>query len=143
MIREKRIVLDANILLRAVFGARVRALLTAYEESVGFFSPDVCLRDARSYIPVIAESRRFDPAAGLLVLDGLTPMIEFVDHSIYALHASPAKRRLLSRDVDDWPILATAMLLDCPVWTEDQDFFGSGIATWTTANIELFLSDAS
>jgi hypothetical protein len=24
-------------------------------------------------------------------------------------------------------------------WTEDQDFFGSGIATWTTDRVELYL----
>jgi hypothetical protein len=27
------------------------------------------------------------------------------------------------------------------VWTEDQDFFGSGVATWSTNNIELYLRD--
>ena len=25
-----------------------------------------------------------------------------------------------------------ALLLDFPIWTEDQDFLGSGVATWTT-----------
>jgi predicted nucleic acid-binding protein len=46
---------------------------------------------------------------------------------------------MASRDIEDWPIMATAMLLDCPIWTEDQDFFGSGVATWTTTNVELYL----
>jgi predicted nucleic acid-binding protein len=49
---------------------------------------------------------------------------------------------MASRDLADWPIAATALLLDCPIWTEDQDFFGAGIATWTTANVELYLRDA-
>ena len=40
---------------------------------------------------------------------------------------------------NNWPILAVALLLNCPIWTEDQDFFGVGVATWTTANIGLFL----
>lgn len=34
MTRRKGLVLDANILLRAVFGVRVRALLETYEEEV-------------------------------------------------------------------------------------------------------------
>jgi predicted nucleic acid-binding protein len=46
-----------------------------------------------------------------------------------------------SRDVEDWPIFATALLLNCAVWTEDQDFFGKGIATWTTHNVELYLKN--
>jgi hypothetical protein len=30
-------------------------------------------------------------------------------------------------------------MLSFPVWTEDRDFFGSGIATWTTDPVELHL----
>lgn len=52
-----------------------------------------------------------------------------------------AKARIITRDINDWPAVAAALLLECPVWTEDKDFFGSGIATWTTATIELYLSD--
>jgi predicted nucleic acid-binding protein len=37
MTRRKGLVLDANILLRAVFGVRVRALLETYEEEVSFY----------------------------------------------------------------------------------------------------------
>jgi hypothetical protein len=29
-------------------------------------------------------------------------------------------------------------VLDCPVWTEDQDFFGTGVPTWTTTNLESY-----
>jgi predicted nucleic acid-binding protein len=43
------------------------------------------------------------------------------------------------RDPDDWPIVAVALLLDFPIWTEDQDFFGTGVATWTTDRVELYL----
>ena len=42
---------------------------------------------------------------------------------------------------DDWPVAAVALLLGLPIWTEDQDFFGSGIATWTTDRVELFLRE--
>uniref|UniRef100_E6QIW4 PIN domain-containing protein n=1 Tax=mine drainage metagenome TaxID=410659 RepID=E6QIW4_9ZZZZ len=142
MSHAKRIVLDANILLRAVFGIRVRDLLRDYEDVASFFTPDVCLRDARAYIPVIASTRRFDPASGLMVLDQLARVVEIVDRDIYQEFETIARQRMLSRDEGDWPIAATCLLLDCPVWTEDQDFFGSGIATWTTNNVELFLRDA-
>ena len=27
------------------------------------------------------------------------------------------------------------------LWTEDQNFFGSGVATWTTTTIELYLAE--
>ena len=44
------------------------------------------------------------------------------------------------RDADDWPVLACAMCLGGPIWTEDADFFGTGIATWTTDRVEIFLA---
>ena len=71
----KRLVLDANIPLRGVFGVRVLNLLEAYEDAVAFYSPNVFGEDAR-YIPDLAERRRFDPAAGLLVLDHLARIVE-------------------------------------------------------------------
>jgi hypothetical protein len=33
----------------------------------------------------------------------------------------------------------SSYVLLSPVWTEDQDFFGSGISTWTTSTVELYL----
>jgi len=30
--------------------------------------------------------------------------------------------------------------LSCPVWTEDADFFGTGVATWTTDRIALYFA---
>jgi predicted nucleic acid-binding protein len=35
---------------------------------------------------------------------------------------------LRGRDESDWPILATALGLACAAWTEDADFFGTGVA---------------
>lgn len=84
--QDRSIVLDANILIRAVLGERVRSVLAKHCEDV----------------------------------------VE-------------ARRRLNRRDPEDWPILALALALECPIWTEDSDFFGCGAATWTTSNIALFL----
>ncbi len=141
MTERKRLVLDANILLRAVFGIRVLTLLETYEDSVSFYTPDICFSDALKYVPIITVTRHPDPSPGLLVVNQLAHLIEIVDKSLYEEHEAFARQRMLSRDVGDWPIVATSLLLDCPVWTEDQDFFGSGVATWTTNNVELYLRD--
>lgn len=45
----RRLVLDANILLRAILGTKVLSLLETHEDSVFFYSPDVCFDDARKY----------------------------------------------------------------------------------------------
>jgi hypothetical protein len=49
---------------------------------------------------------------------------------------------VLARDADDWPIVAVALLFDFPTLTEDQDLFGSGVATWTKDRVELYLRES-
>ena len=44
------------------------------------------------------------------------------------------------RDADDWPVLACAIVIGCPVWMEDADFFGTGVATWTSDRVALYLA---
>ena len=137
----KPLVLDANILLRAVFGVRVRSILESYEDAAAFYSPDVCFEDALKYIPDIASRRNFDPAIGLALLGQIARIVEEVDRSLYEDFEELARARIASRDAGDWPVVATALMLAAPIWTEDQDFFGSGIATWTSNRIELYLRD--
>lgn len=139
MTRRKGLVLDANILLRAVLGQRVLELLEAFEDTVAFYSPDVCFDDARKYIPDVSSRRRIDPLPGLAVLEEVSNIVESVDQSLYEDFETVARKRVTPRDPDDWPVVAVALLLDFPIWTEDQDFFGSGIATWTTDHVELYL----
>lgn len=142
MSQHKRLVLDANILLlRAVFGRRVRELLEKYEDEARFYTPDVCFEDAKRYIPVISKDRGFDVELGLSVLDQIGRNVEQVDRSLYEEYQQTARGRIALRDPDDWPIVATALLLDLPIWTEDQDFFGSGIATWTSDRVDLYLQE--
>jgi predicted nucleic acid-binding protein len=43
--------------------------------------------------------------------------------------------------VDDWPVVALALLLECPIWTEDADFFGTGVATWTSNRVHLYFGE--
>lgn len=136
------IVLDANILLRGVFGVRVRGILETYEDVAAFYSPDICFEDARRYIPVLAERRDFDPAVGLVLLDQLARLVKNVDRSLYEEFEEPARGRIAARDPEDWPVVATALLLAAPIWTEDRDFFGSGIATWTSDRVEVYLRDS-
>ena len=71
----------------------------------------------------------------------LREIIEPVSAEIYATFEGDAQLRLRGRDDDDWPVLASALALACGVWTEDADFFGTGIVVWTTNRIEIFLHE--
>jgi predicted nucleic acid-binding protein len=66
-------------------------------------------------------------------------LVKQVDVALYRDFEQLARERIAARDVEDWPVVATALMLNVPIWTEDRDFFGSGIATWTTDRVELHL----
>lgn len=98
---DRALVLDANIVLRAVLGTRVRSLIERYGVSVPLFLPASCLEEVREYLPSLCAKRCWEIA----------------------------------------PVVALALALEAPVWTEDSDFFGSGVATWTTETVEIYLGD--
>ena len=124
--------LDANILIRAVLGARVRRTLEDHADSVSFFVPELALSEAQDHLATLVTRRGGDPAAALRLLDAIVGLVDLVISDIYSEHETEARKRLGSRDPDDWPILASALALDCSIWTEDTDFFGCGVATWTS-----------
>lgn len=64
---NRAIVLDANILIRAVLGKRVRELLLANAATVKFFAPDVAYADARKYLPALLEKRGVKSAAAMAI----------------------------------------------------------------------------
>ncbi|WP_296560799.1 PIN domain-containing protein [Pigmentiphaga sp.] len=137
---SKAIILDANILIRAVLGQRVRELILGNVSAVRFFAPDVAYADARKYLPALLTKRGVDPVTAMTVLDRLESIVHPLDLDMYAGMQRQALQRIARRDADDWPVLACAMTLGCPVWTEDADFFGTGVATWTTDRIALYLA---
>lgn len=140
----RTIVLDANILVRAVLGSRVSELLARHVTEVSFLVPAVALDEVREHLPAIL-AKRGQPAeaikAALEKLEALARVVVTVPAESYLPMKDRALARIGERDPDDWPVLACALAADCPVWTEDSDFFGAGVATWTTANIELFFAE--
>jgi len=137
------LVLDANILMRAVLGKRTRALLARYGERVEFAAPDVAFDGARRRLPEVIERRKLREQPFMEYFDSLANIVRTVDLEDYAGFEAIARQRISRRDEDDWPILATALALGCPIWTEDTDFFGCGVATWTTDRVELYLAEAA
>jgi predicted nucleic acid-binding protein len=137
---QRTIVLDANILIRAVLGERVRQLITDHAAEVSFFAPESPYAEAREHLPALLERRGVSGAVALATLDALETVVRPIEAELYQEYQQPALARIAERDADDWPALACALLLSCPVWTEDADFFGTGVATWTTSRVKLYLA---
>jgi predicted nucleic acid-binding protein len=137
---SRMLVLDANIMLRAVLGVRVRSLIETYCDDVPMFIPAHCVAEVREYLRSLCAKRNWDAAPSLELLDALLTVVRVVESGFYSDFEEQAKRRIGSRDIDDWPVVALALSLDASIWTEDADFFGSGLATWTTETVEIYLS---
>jgi predicted nucleic acid-binding protein len=135
---HKALVLDANILIRAVLGERVRNLILENSEKVRFFVPQVCAADAKKYLPEILLGKGLNPDLAIHVLDGLMGHIQLLEDDWLEDFEESARQRMQHRDPDDWPVLAASLALDCPIWTQDADFFGVGVVTWSTQHIEVF-----
>ncbi len=132
------LILDANILIRAVLGNKVREIILKFGNIAEFFTPDICMEDAEKYLPIIFKKRTLPVEPALEVLNSLKHIIQIVDKSIYSERADEAQRRIKNRDIHDWPVVATALLFNGYIWSEDQDFFGTGLPIWTTDRIHLF-----
>jgi predicted nucleic acid-binding protein len=112
---RKRLVLDANILIRGCLGRRVRAVLAD-----------------------LADRRGLDAAVCMEALHSLLSIVQVVVDDLLEHARDEVLARI--RDPEDWPTLALSLQLECAVWTEDQDFFGTGVATWTCATVQLYLA---
>ena len=64
--------------------------------------------------------------------------IVVLDEAIYSALEDEARARS-PRDPNDWPVVATALALSAAIRTNDNDFLGTGIATWTTATLQAWL----
>jgi predicted nucleic acid-binding protein len=138
------IVLDANILIRAVLGRRVRQLLEFYAgREIRFCAPEAAFADAEKYLPSLLEKRGKSAVGVSESLKYIQLLVEPVDRETFGDFEQDARLRLHGRDEEDWPVLAAALALACPIWFEDTDFFGTGVAVGTTNRIEIFLKAQS
>ena len=60
--------------------------------------------------------------------------ITVVPSQVYADRLDEARLRI-PPDKREAPLIALGLALDCGIWTADRDFFGCGLAVWTTETL--------
>jgi predicted nucleic acid-binding protein len=135
---RKRLVIDANILIRGCLGLRARTLIAEYADQVDLFVAEANVAEAAAYIADLAKEKNLDQDVCTEALLSLMRVVQMVEDSILESAREEALARI--RDADDWPALALGLQLECAIWMEDQDFFGTGIATWTSRTVERYLN---
>ena len=138
---RRRLVVDTNFLISAVIGKRKFALslIETFARRVDFFAPAVGFAELHEHLPGLLAKWHVPAAEGLAVLERLAVAVQPLDAEITARFEIAARLRIDARDPKDWPVLAAALALTCPLWTDDNDFFGTGIATWSTPNVRHYL----
>jgi predicted nucleic acid-binding protein len=92
------IVLDANIVIRAVLGRRVRQLLENYAaQGIRFVAPEVAFDDAQKYLPPLLKKRGKPDVDLKTSLEYLRQIIEAIDHELYDEFEAEARERLRDR----------------------------------------------
>jgi predicted nucleic acid-binding protein len=117
------LVVDANPILSALLGGAAREVL--FSGKFTLYSTQHALFEVAKHLSSLAK--RLDvPESDLFREYQLLP-ITACQPSQYDFSLAEAERWIGGRDPKDVPILALAISLHCPLWTDDRDFDGISV----------------
>ena len=139
-----RLVLDASVLVGDLLRQKGRDRLG--DERLELFLPEKMWAETQIELPrrirAFVDRRGLDSEVAVelaqLCLDAIEANVVILDEAIYSAVEVEARARSL-RDANDWPVVASALALSAAIWTNDNDFLGTGIATWTTESLQPWL----
>ena len=127
----RRLAADANVILSAVAGkAALRVFLA---EDIEFVTTRFNVDEVREYLGLMAEKYALTEE----VLESQLKLLPLKVYSriFYEDFIRKAESKMSGKDEDDLELLALAMKLKAPVWSNDNDFKHSGIEVYTTAKL--------
>ena len=137
------LVLDAAILISAVFGRSSGAILEAQRASA-LVTTDRVIHEARRRLELGLKRPELlailDELAAILIIVPVAALEPLLAPCEVALRDAVASRNGSTRDAH---VLALAWSVERDVWTTDRDFAGTGVATWSTANLMRGLAEAA
>ena len=112
------IVADANPLLSALLGGRAREVL--FSRKLVFYSPQHTLFEVEKYLPNVAQ--KIDQTELVLFREFQLLPVTAIQPRQYDSQFKRATQLIGRRDPKDVHVLALALELDLPIWSEDRDF---------------------
>jgi predicted nucleic acid-binding protein len=100
---NKALVVDANILVRAALGTRVREVIETYAGEVSFFVPESAYAEAEEYVAALITKRGGNPEKALALLRSLSHLVELIGTEVYGEFEVEARERLAQRDPKTGP----------------------------------------
>jgi predicted nucleic acid-binding protein len=140
-----RLVVDANILVAELIRKRGRELIVRPELELYMAQiawEETCHELGKRVERMIQKGVFSQPVGGNLLTDAIAlaeVKVSIISHEVYASYETVARLRV-PRDPNDWFTVALALVLQTGIWTNDGDFFGCGLPTWTTETLISHLS---
>lgn len=139
-----RLVVDTSVLVGELLRRAGRERLG--DARLELFLPEQMWSEVQIEMPrrIAAFVRRRSLAVAVgdqlaqLCLAAIEANIVILDEAIYSAIEDEARARAV-RDPTDWPVVAAALALSAGIWTNDNDFLGTGVATWTTETLQAWL----
>lgn len=139
-----RLVVDTSVLVGELLRVSGRQRLA--DERIELFLPEQMWAETRIELPrrisEFARRRGIGSRTGNELVTACFKAVDanvaVLDQAVYSALEDEARWRSL-RDPRDWPVVATALALGAAIWTNDNDFLGTGIATWTTETLQRWL----
>lgn len=140
-----RLVVDTSVLVGELLRASGRERLG--DDRLQLFMPERMWGETSVEIPrrvrAFVRRRSLDPAVGDLLtarcIEAVESNVVVLEEAVYSAIEEESRARSL-RDPDDWPVVASALALAASIWTNDNDFLGTGVPTWTTETLQAWLS---
>jgi predicted nucleic acid-binding protein len=117
--------------MSAVLGHAALRVFTQTDISV-LTTPGV-LQEVRDYIPIIAK--QYDMLPQALEAQFRLLAVRECEPSEYASKLEAARRSIGKRDPHELDLLALALALAIPVWSNDSDFKDARVEWYTTARL--------
>jgi predicted nucleic acid-binding protein len=134
--RPDRLAVDANPILSALLGGQARRVF--FESTIREFAvPERVISEVQRYVPRLAQKLGVEEAFVEYALE-LLPLRIYPARR-YARAVREARRRIERRDPTDVDVLALALHLDVPLWSNDRDFEGTAVSRFTTAQLLAIL----
>ena len=125
------LVADANVILSAVAGKAALRVFTESHLEISITRQN--LQEVREYLPVMA--RRY--SIGLEILEAQLRLLPLRVHDRdgYRAKLMQAGEIIGKRDPEDVDLVALALMLDAPIWSNDRDLEDTGLRVFTTARL--------
>ncbi len=124
-----RIVADANVLLAAVLGGRASLILESPQVE-GILTVGQIINEVEEYAILLARKKGLAEDLVLLAVGALP--VTIIEQTAYKAAIPEATKRIGKRDPDDVELLALAIALNLPVWSNDKHFRRTGVEWLTT-----------